>query len=360
MSRSILIVTLIFCFGKLQSQNVGIGTTSPQHALDINGQMRIKTNPTWGASRTMLFYADYYRASVGVKSNSSVGIFFYGDATGVLLNPDNMNVGIGLVESPAYPLESAGVMRIKNTASTAGFWMNNSANALHSFFGVLGAGKVGFYSAGAGNIFVHNIPNGYTGIGTDNPTAALDVDGTIRISDANAAKGSILISQDDSGSTAWHNTTAFRVGGLVNGANQTLPHGTWTKLLLNSSASFNYNGGYQGATSEFVAPVDGIYEFNIQTTMAPNSPQTTHMVRLMRNRQGVISSIFSQQQRIVVHYLSKRYFPGANTLKANSGLLSLEAGDKVWVEVNANGPVTPEAMGNARYTWFTGEIAHLL
>jgi len=102
----------------------------------------------------------------------------------------NGNVGIG-ISDPAYKLDIASRMRIRSvTGETAGVWLNNDANnASPAFMGMLADDKVGFYGTGAGWGVTMNTASGNVGVGTEAPSAKLEVNGFTKLgSDAPAIK----------------------------------------------------------------------------------------------------------------------------------------------------------------------------
>jgi hypothetical protein len=155
--------------------NVGIGTTSPQFSLDVNGEIRIpvNTNLSFGTP-------DFASGQGGWINYSSSGGYLVIEAIHqgvsflpVILNPTAGNVGIGTT-SPGNKLtiQSAsqydGLVLSNGTNTTArviGYGAGNDSPSLELFSG--GVIKTAFNTDGRNSYVL----NGSVGIGTTSPCA---------------------------------------------------------------------------------------------------------------------------------------------------------------------------------------------
>lgn len=163
-----------------------------------------------------------------------------------------------------------------------------------------GTAEIGFYTTGGTAIVQTYTPhplhfatgnsspsmtlNGNNfGIGTTTPTARLDVNGSFRLRSADATNGAILKSADANGNVVWQRPYAFRVTGLANGENQSITLYQWNKVFFNTTASHNIGLSYQPLAAQFVAPVNGIYHFNVHLKVPGLSYQTGLALNIIRS-----------------------------------------------------------------------------
>ncbi|HSR38593.1 MAG TPA: hypothetical protein VLL95_06730, partial [Phnomibacter sp.] len=93
----------------------------------------------------------------------------------------------------------------------------------------------------------------------------------------------VLRSVDGLGNVAWQRPCAFRVTGLANGQNQSSTLYQWNKVIFSSSPSHNLGLNYQPLASQFVAPVNGIYHFNVHLKVSGQSYQTGLALNIIRS-----------------------------------------------------------------------------
>jgi hypothetical protein len=166
------------------SGNVGIGTTSPSEALDVNGNITIKNNgfiyDKTGNPRIKFWEPgnnSYYAGT------SSGGHSFYAVSGGALMTIlSSGNVGIGTT-SPGSKLTVNGDARLANSGKLY-LWNDHSINYLdyRTWVASSSTGMTIQNSAAGGNILL--IPNGNVGIGTTSPSQKLHVEGNARVTGA--------------------------------------------------------------------------------------------------------------------------------------------------------------------------------
>lgn len=140
----------------------------------------------------------------------------------------------------------------------------------------------------------------HVGIGTNSPTAPLDVNGTVRIRGGNPAEGAVLTS-DANGNASWQSKSQPSLGaGLA--AFQVLPKSSLEKVKFvvstgydESHVQFNtFGSAYNNTTHEFTVPDNGggLYEVNTSLVIGVNtgsqSEAYTIQTMLMLERGGMM------------------------------------------------------------------------
>ena len=169
------------------------------------------------------------------------------------------------------------------------------------------------------------------GIGTASPTANLDLNGTLRIRSSFPKKGSVLTSNDAAGNAAWADPVAFRVGGLLNGQNQTIAAGVWTKVNFNTSATYNLGLAYQPFLYQFLVPENGIYHFDVALAFDPNYTAVSQGLRLVVIRNDNTTVLGEQYSSFAME--AGAFNTISMPLERNiSGDFKLDAGDVIQVQ----------------------------
>lgn len=210
--RKFILVLGILAAVKLEAQNVGIGTTAPEHLLDINARMRIRGGADTNTSAGVYFGGlipnqTVNKGFVGMNTDTAIAFFGYSGARWILAGDvRNGNVGIG----NGTRMNRAGLtVDNKVGATNAMFGSNTRGIAIESSLPGIGfnsynnggrkaiangfAGYIGVDPFDGGmqlsvspvpgdsgtaitmNPAVFIKPNGNTGIGTVNPAARLHV-----------------------------------------------------------------------------------------------------------------------------------------------------------------------------------------
>lgn len=347
---SIFFVTLSL---GLLSQNVGIGVVSPSQTLDVNGSFRIRHT----ANNTAGFWIDGItlptRSFIGQHNDDHFG--FYGNngaGWSFLINNVNNNVGLG-IEVPQARLDINGNLRIRNSSNTAGIWFDGNLGPTRSLIGTVSENYFGIWgNGGTGWNFNVDVTTGNIGIGTQSPTKKLDLNGTLRIRSNTPVKGSVLTCTDALGNAEWVNPSAFKGHKTLNDLQTPVPPGTWQKVLFNVIYNYNVGQNYDANNSNFIAPVDGIYQFNSMVDFVTNQ-STSQSIRFVLNRNGALSTIAEIYDQ--GFYGGIVQFGKINQLNTDVQLL---AGDLVWVEVfhyDIEGEQNYINYDESR-TWFSGNL----
>lgn len=266
-------------------------------------------------------------------------------------------VGIG-EDSPTYKLDLNGRMRIKHNGATAGIYFDGTSDPIRSFIGTIDNDHVGIYgSGGADWNFAMNVNNGNTGIGTQAPTALLDVNGNVRIRGSAPKKGSVLTSIDANGNAEWKETVAFKASGRNTTTLDNFPLNTWTQFFFETITEYNIGFAYSPTASQLNVVEDGIYHFNSQIQMSGYGDYMG--IRLQLNRGGTITTIGENIKYYNLENpptLTDVVFVDAVAINTDVKLL---AGDIVYVEFvfntsYSNNPF-PISSSNDR-TFFNGHL----
>jgi len=218
-----------------------------------------------------------------------------------------------------------------NGTSQGGIYYNNPAN------------PEGLDFRTNGNNVRMTIDNaGNTGIGTADPTAKLDVNGSIRVRSNSPVAGAVLRSTDNLGNITWMKPAAFRVAGLYGNTTQRVNGGLWTKILFSASPEYNEGLHYQPLASNFVAPSNGIYHFDLSLVKAGGG--LNHNLRIEAYRGGV-------------------YYTLAMTHSVEDNLqistdVKLQAGDEIFVSFITN--LSYVDFLSSSEVWFSGRLVNQL
>lgn len=343
-----------------QSQNIGIGTYTPEFPLTVKADNNDIGIVQKGGT-----------VEIGMVTNAVTGGWLktltnhnLNFATNNSTNPamtisTGGNVGIGLDGTlPGYKLDVGGRIRFRHDETnnqTAGIWFDGITSSNRSFIGTINQNHFGIWgSGGAGWNIAMNVTNGNTGFGTSTPTAALDVAGNLRLRGNNIKAYSKIVSADVNGNANWTAPVAFRAQGSVNGNPTSISGNVWTKLWFNATTSYNEGLNYEPQTSQFVAPVKGIYHLSVQITWL--NQKTASGVGFGCSRNNVPLNILPYQ------YEANGRVPDGNSfysaIRTNIDNLSadvkLEAGDIVWVIVNRSS--SDQVSPDISKTWFTGRL----
>jgi hypothetical protein len=361
MRTTIVICSLLFTAVCARSQNVGIRTNSPGFPLTVNTNASgigivqkdgivemgiVSTDPGRAFLKTLSIHPLHF------STNNSTA------PTMTISTAGNVGIGLGSA-SPTYKLDIEGRVRMQKTEQTAGIWFDGPTLPTRGFIGTLNDYHAGIYgSAGAGWNIVMNVEDGKMGIGTSDPTAKLDVNGSLRIRNSNAKPGSVFVSEDASGNADWLAPVAFRAQGSVDGNSIAIPSAAWTKVFFSTTTAYNLGLHYQPVNSQFVAPVKGIYHFNAQTTWSNNRYSVGIGIDGTRNGSPITNLPQNSFSNGRVPYEGSWYNIFNRNVERIDIEIKLEAGDIIWLKVYRN---TGDQLNvDPARTWFTGRLVTLL
>ncbi len=139
--KKIILFVLVSTASQLQAQNVGIGTTTPQFKLDVNGRMRIRSEGSNTGSAGIWLNNNANNASpvfVGMESDNVVGFYGVGSPNGwgLTMNTVTGNIGIG-TSVPGFPLNFPSTVGDKislygNSGTHYGFGIQGSLLQIHT------------------------------------------------------------------------------------------------------------------------------------------------------------------------------------------------------------------------------------
>ena len=209
------------------AQNVGIGNTNPQAKLDIAGDVRLRS--------TLLTLPAGLNNNVDINTVKSSVYMFAGGALGgcqitgfsagvdgrfITIFNNSTTAAIQLYDQSNATNPSAAANKIlTGTGNSAIIYQNGSVTLRYDGakqrWTIIGSNYTDGLSAsgsstGQWNVTGNNIFNtntGNVGVGTNNPTAKLDVNGTFRIANGTQALGKVLTS-DVNGIATWQSASS--------------------------------------------------------------------------------------------------------------------------------------------------------
>ncbi|QRR02454.1 C1q-like domain-containing protein [Dyadobacter sandarakinus] len=212
---------------------------------------------------------------------------------------------------------------------------NGAAFQIDNYNGALGSAAIKGYSSGKGiGVLAESDPSGY----------ALVVNGDVKLSggNLNPAAGKVLTSVGSDGYATWQDPkvapkVAFKASGVKGGGSEKTASGNFDTKIPFASEEYdlgnNYNDVNSNPHSTFIAPVNGIYHFDVK--LLSNMPDGTgndgeHYVGLKLNKDvnGSISLVAAESSF------------GTQTLFFNnlSVDVKLNQGERIFVVVtNLNG-----------------------
>ncbi|CUU38222.1 MAG: hypothetical protein K6U12_11420 [Armatimonadetes bacterium] len=154
---------------------VGIGTSTPAHALDVSGDVRW-SGVLQGGSVPWARITGAPSFLSGSGTANRVALFTAANTLGdSVIFQSGSNIGIGTT-TPTYPLEVSGGMLVNSSTGTLRIGFPSSANQW--YFGTIGGGaNLQLWENAASAVRMYFQAGGNVGIGTTSPAARLDIAG---------------------------------------------------------------------------------------------------------------------------------------------------------------------------------------
>ncbi|MEX2590306.1 MAG: tail fiber domain-containing protein [Chitinophagales bacterium] len=195
--------------------NVGIGTNSPNQALEVHGRIRIDNSNTELYQSGSRLHVRSENVN-GVAQFASYGMYLpkSGETYNLYLAG---KLKIGHSESGHIDINDGNTRITEGAGNSIRHQTNNGyidIGPQNNGWGHIYTDRPGFYfnkavRAGSGNVHLNEssgnswVDAGNFGIGTTGPTQKLDVNGQLRIRGGSPSSGKVLTSLDGSGNASW-------------------------------------------------------------------------------------------------------------------------------------------------------------
>ena len=354
------------------TQSVGIGTASPHASAQLevtasNKGMLVprvntaqRTAISSPATGLLVYDTDangfwFYNGSTWTPlSATTLTLPYSGDANASAAAFSIRNTGTGggikgaAVTGPAIVAEASGsglngvAIKAENTNPLGiGLWsFTNSADA-NMVVSNAGSGDIlrGFSGPGGGNLVFRVLNNGSItttgnmGIGASAPTAKLEVNGAVKITDGTQGNRKLLTS-DASGNASWAAPAGSIAFKAINFTDQALNINV-ENALNTTLKEFDLSNNL--TASQFNVPVNGIYHFDIKTRLTANNADNPNIIRYTLRLKKNGSTIDESHH----HNAANSYTPIQTVQLATNE--TLNAGDVITVtlEVITNVPTGP-------------------
>ncbi|MDI1354625.1 MAG: hypothetical protein PSX36_06890 [bacterium] len=222
--------------GLVTQGDVGIGTATPNARLEV-------------------------ATSTGILAGRAQSIFYQNSGTGAaVLAESNLNgtqTGTTTLYARAFLAGWQNFPQSLGDIGVQGF--GNTWGGAFSGGGTFAAPNTSVVLAGSG--IAGAFMGGNVGIGTIAPTAALDVEGTMKITDGTEGANKVLTS-DAAGNTTWENGSK-NTGFLAYATGSQGNFGSWMQLTLGNE---EFDDGNNFASNAYTAPSTGVYHFDAQVS----------------------------------------------------------------------------------------------
>ena len=248
--------------------NVGINFSSPGERLHVDGNLKLGSS-AWSSSANDRFL------KIGDGSFVTIGETGQDDrmtlaARNFIFTPSSNYPGyIGInVTNPLAPLSFANVVGQKinfwNTDATHNYGIGVQGGLLQLHTNDVSADVV--FGYGSSNVFNETMRikgTGNVGIGTNNPQATLDVNGTLRLSGGSPVAGKVLTT-DNTGNAAWSYPVAYNTACDIYTSGFSASSNA-TSLVSFDSENYDDGNNFNNTPGNYyyAAPVAGVYHFDI-------------------------------------------------------------------------------------------------
>ena len=332
--------------------NVGIGTTSPSATLDVVGNGQFSSGLNVGFSGTPLqgrigfgdinsfIQSDATSTTIQMDTSDYISYdkstnvmkFSNGGTESLLLKTSNHVVVAGSsnmifdVNAGTTDYSSINFNHSNNTTPVNKWSLSSRGTASSPTY------RLGIWNANVATEVMTILQSGNVGIGQNNPSTKLEVNGDIKTS------GSLILPTGTQ-TQPYITTSAFHVEKTTN---QTLTSGVVTLVDWDVEA-FDEGNDFDLATDEFKAPIDGIYQFSAVFTYYTGVSNSYVAITLAKNGTSYKNVDCATNSSVQV----------SCTLSLT---LKLGANDSISVNAWHNMGADKDLFGEAFRTYFSGHL----
>jgi hypothetical protein len=266
------------------------------------------------------------------------------------------NVGVGEINPTESKLQvkaaDSAALLIQNTATTlntktALFYKsdNNYSGSIATIQTSPSFYRMGLFTFGGATASglkerISILDGGNVGIGTTNPTAKLEIAGTIKIADGSEGATKVLTS-DAAGLASWSAAPVSDSSKNTGFWGQNLSNQPFTTSFLPVINSELFDDGNSFSGGLYTVPAAGLYQFNVNTNFIFSNVTSQSTIQIVIENTGFVS--YGSQTAII-----PAAFSGVSDIQAIT-IVKLPAGAQIRVNVNVYGTTGLQTLTSVKF-----------